>query len=476
MNNALIQFFEKIKGGKIKVFENINNKEQLFDLFVIINIKTFQRSYFTETFSSILKNNEALIKKHIGSKTNYNKLLEIKDDKKANIQKDELFNLIKKDINMSTDKIYIIIASFYYLFYYKFVDVKEIKGRTNIGNVYINFILKNFVLFLAENCDKMNDLIDLLYQLQSYDFNNLISISKEYANKNKTYSFSNIESEMNEKCSKNMKIIISKDSKDYSNAINDEDLFNKISSHIYHQFSFQNFKLIAAEEKIYSNIITFIIDIFPKNDEDRNKEWKNFMDYFDKKTMFYFYQWSGFYKEDLIQKKDDEIYPKMLIKMKTLSKFAGKILADILICNKFFNNYIINLVGVGFGANVAKYCIKQLSALNGSKNFVKMKNVILIGGATHIKHEDKWIANIDKAIIDRFINCYSTKDDNLKGIYSAISTKFNKLKKNPIGVQSLEIRNNKDSNNLVTNFDFSNENSCEPEKVVEKIFAKFKDI
>jgi hypothetical protein len=290
MNNTLIQFFEKIKGGKIKVFENISNKEQLFDLFVIINLKTFQRSYFTETFSSILKNNEALIKKHIGSKTNYNKLLEIKDDKKANIQKDELFNLIKKDINMSADKIYIIIASFYYLFYYKFVDVKEIKGRTNIGNVYINFILKNFVLFLAENCDKMNDLIDLLYQLQSYDFNNLISSSKEFANKNKTYSFSNIESEMNEKCSKNMKIIISKDSKDYSNAINDEDLFNKISSHIYHQFSFQNFKLIAAEEKVYSNIITFIIDIFPKKDEDRNKEWKNFMDYFDKKTMFYFYQ------------------------------------------------------------------------------------------------------------------------------------------------------------------------------------------
>ena len=199
-SNAIIDSLEKIKSGKMKVLENINNKSELFNLFVIVNIKTFQKAYFDQTFSSILQKNEALIKEHFGDKINYNKLVEIKDDKEVNSKKEELFNIIKKDIAMNTDQIYIIISSFYYLLFYKFIDIKEIKGRNNNGNVYINFILKNFVLFLAENCDKMNNLIELLYQLQIYDFKNLIP--KEAEKKNKTYKYDDIDNKINEKCGK----------------------------------------------------------------------------------------------------------------------------------------------------------------------------------------------------------------------------------------------------------------------------------
>ena len=81
--------------------------------------------------------------------------------------------------------------------------------------------------------------------------------------------------------------------------------------------------------------------------------------------------------------------------IKNISKFAGILLADILISNQIFNNYQINLVGFSLGANVIKYCIKELSIYNNKynykDNYVTLKNVILIGGATHIKHEDKWI-------------------------------------------------------------------------------------
>jgi hypothetical protein len=62
---------------------------------------------------------------------------------------------------------------FYYLLFYKFKNIKEIKGRTNHGNVYINTVLTKFVNFLAENFDNLNkNLIGLLYELYSFYLNN----------------------------------------------------------------------------------------------------------------------------------------------------------------------------------------------------------------------------------------------------------------------------------------------------------------
>ena len=72
-----------------------------------------------------------------------------------------------------------------------------------------------------------------------------------------------------------------------------------------------------------------------------------------------------------------------------MSKFSGNLLADLFIFNKLFDNFQINLVGFSLGANVVKYCLKELNEFDGKKNFVKFKNVILIGAATHLKHEDK---------------------------------------------------------------------------------------
>ena len=170
-----------------------------------------------------------------------------------------------------------------------------------------------------------------------------------------------------------------------------------------------------------------------------------------------------------------------IVQNKSLSKAAGKILANYLISNKFFNNFLINLVGFGSGANVIKFCLKDLSELNriNKKNYVKFKNVILIGGSTHIKKEKKWRVHIERTIADKFINCYSGNDEVLKNFYNLSLKKGNKTNKVPVGMHSLEIKDDKD-NNLVANYDFTDENynqlSYEPEKIAEKIFENYKDI
>ena len=217
--------------------------------------------------------------------------------------------------------------------------------------------------------------------------------------------------------------------------------------------------------------------MFSKKDEVN--EWVKFINYFDKETMFYFFKWSHISKNDLLKTNKSAI----ISNIKNISKFAGILLADILISNQIFNNYQINLVGFSLGANVIKYCIKELSIYNNKynykDNYVTLKNVILIGGATHIKHEDKWIKHIKNIIIDRFINCYSNYDSLLEKFYFKISENVKKLKKDPIGFDCLEL---KDDNgvNLVSNFDFSEDkyrqNRYDFENIAENIFPKYKDL
>ena len=209
--------------------------------------------------------------------------------------------------------------------------------------------------------------------------------------------------------------------------------------------------------------------------EDKINEWVKFINYFDKITMFYFLKWTHSSKKYLLKSGN----PEIISNNKNISKFAGKLLADILISNIFFNDFQINLIGFSLGANVVKYCIKELSKLNNKNNYVKLKNVILIGGATHIKYEDKWKEYIRNTIIDRFINCYSGYDKELNDFYFISSKYVNKLGKYPIGIDCIELKDD-DGVNLVRNFDFTedtyNQFSYEFENVAKKIFSNYKDL
>jgi hypothetical protein len=261
----------------------------------------------------------------------------------------------------------------------------------------------------------------------------------------------------------------------------------KLGKNIQNQFNkdedlscFENIKLVSLDEKVYSNTITIIVDMFSNSDKNQEDEWREFIKYFDKETMFYFFQWSYISKKDLFQKGVFEEMEKKkddLVKNKNIAEYSGKFLAYILFSNKFFKGFQINLVGFGLGCYVISECIKELSKTK-VKDFLvkKIKNVILIGASMDIEEKEIWKNYIEETVVDKFINCYSTKDETLKKFYSLLSINTGK---NPIGVEPLEIKN-EEGKNLVINYDFSEKNfdllSYDLGAVVKKIFEHYKDI
>lgn len=246
-------------------------------------------------FFSFLKYNENLIKEYFGKniqyKEKFNNFSKMNTEQEEE-QKNELFNIIKNDINDNRDKLYNIIASFYYLLFYKFKDSKQFKDMTNIGNAYLNLILKNFVIFLDRKLNyKDKNLFELLTGLYSIDVKNLVN-QKFYNEKNINYSFSDIDSLLlsDEKIKKDyesLKNIFQKDFKDsfFTHAI--KFLKSTLYEVILSDFE-QNLKLIAFEEKIYSNCITIIIDGFISEDSDQVNNWKDLINFFKNQTMFFF--------------------------------------------------------------------------------------------------------------------------------------------------------------------------------------------
>lgn len=458
------EYYEKIKTNKIGTFENISNKNDLFDLFVIINYEVLKKAYYDSTFLSFLKNNEDVIKQNFGENTKYNDILEKNDNEEIGRKKEELLSVVKNDLN--GDKLYTIIDSFFYLLFYKFKDTKEKKGRTNLGNVYINTVLTKFVNFLAANSDNSRNVIESLYELYSFDLKDAKYKENEKIEKN--YEFSYIEKLLSS-CGKNLKAKFELDKISYSKSmIKCFELFESLGKRVCDDFEFSYLFLKGIDITITSNTITIIVDILHK--EDNENDWAKFMKYFKNKTMFLFFKWPYSRKNYFLERE------KEVDDAKNLSQESAKILADILISNKLFNNFQINLVGYSVGANVVKHCIKELDKLNGKKNFVKFKNVILIGAATHLKHEDKWKDIIKNNVIDRFINCYSGCDEKLKSLYSKIS-KTNKLRKSPLGITPVELKD-ENGNNLIENFNFTDEKynqmSYDFENVAQKVFPNCK--
>jgi hypothetical protein len=340
--------------------------------------------------------------------------------------------------------------------------------------------LKNFVIFLNQNFDKLEkSLFSLLFQLFLFDINNTIYKDKI----NQTYNFEQINS-LFSNAGENLKKKFMECKEEYQNK--KRDFFTIIKEKLIHHNSkdedlscFENIKLLSVDEKVYSNTITIIVDQFSNPDKNQVDEWREFINYFDKETMFYFYQWSYMSKGELFQKGN---YKKMkkrcedLIAFGEIAELCGKFLAYIIISKKFFREFQINLVGFGLGCYVIDECIKELSKINHKAFFVKIKNVILIGASMNISEEQSWKKYIEETVVDKFINCYSKKDETLKKFYSLIAKNTGD---NPIGLDSLEINNEK-GKNLVINYDFSEKNfdqlSYNLGVVVKKIFEYYKDI
>ena len=408
------------------------------------------------------------------------------------IETENLLKIIDNEVNGNSDKLFNIIASFYYILYFQFKDPKKYNDLSNIGNTYINLIFKNFVIFLDSKFNtkmKLNkNLLELLNELYLLDINYLNSrdlISIE----NKSYSYLEIGKTL---LSKNTTkdIYINLDSEflmlDDPLAMIKKNIYKHLNPDKYEIFD-ENIHLIPLNKNVNSNTVTIIIDGFGDevNKKDKNKtniihqnrinQWKDLVDYFKNETNIYFFQWALNSQESLFKNiekkkvsKDDVIY------VKDRAKLCGKLLAYILLSNQFFNNFQVSFIGFSFGNKVIKNCLKELDMFNKYNRFFILKNVILIGAYNHMRNKETWKKYIEGIIVDKFINCYSTVDEILK-VLSVV------MKKNGLcaGNDALIINNNKGAN-LVLNYDFTlnkfDQLSYKFGLIIHKIFHNYRDI
>ena len=116
----------------------------------------------------VLDINENLIKEYFGENIQYisifGKFSKISGKEEKN-ENENLFQIIEKDINNNINNLLNIISSFYYILFYRFKDDKRYRDLSNIGNVYINLILKNFVIFLDKRFKSKMQLNKSLFEL-----------------------------------------------------------------------------------------------------------------------------------------------------------------------------------------------------------------------------------------------------------------------------------------------------------------------
>ena len=486
-SKKLFEFLDGFRNRKYNALEGINKKSDLFMLFVAINFKVFKKNYNGELFFTFLKENEILIKQNFCLNMSYNDLIthfnEIKNENQQNIQKDYFFQLIYNDINGNLYKIFNIIASFYYLLLYEFKDSRQFKYVSNIGNVYINLILKNLVIFLDEKYKPENLNINFFYllnDLYSFDIKYLIS-QKFLKFENKAYYFEDIDSILtnDENLSEGYENL--KRSFSYTKNQNVgvmtllKEKIYKFDPSIEYEKSIE---LIPLDANIFSNTITIIIDGFTTQTQNQIKEWKDLVNSFQNETMFYFYKWPTDSFKNIFDKgilNGLMNISKNFYSATARAKICGKLLALILLSSKFFKNFQINLIGFSLGNHVIKHCLKELYKYNNinKKNFIKLKNVILIAGATHISGNKLWKQYIENYIIDRFINCYSRVDEVLSLAYAKC------MSKKAVGSEELIIKDD-NGNNMVKNYDFTLDNfghtSYKYEILIKRLFPNYKDI
>ena len=127
-SELIIENFEKIRDNKIKVFEGINKKKELIDLFILVNSKVFNKIYCEEKFITFLDDNNKLIQEYFGEDMKYEEILENfskMTEEESISKKRNLAKIIENDINSKKRKLYIIVCSFYYLLLYKFKDLNQ---------------------------------------------------------------------------------------------------------------------------------------------------------------------------------------------------------------------------------------------------------------------------------------------------------------------------------------------------------------
>ena len=483
-NKNLIELFESFRDNKSIPLNNfVNIKFEILYLFISVNNKIFHKSYCREPFLTFFEANEDILKEYFGNNIKYfdiaNTFLKLQGNQVI-VELEKNYEALEKQIK-GEDQIYNLISSFYYLLLYKFKDSKQpnLKG---ISNILVNLTLTNFVIFLDERFkQKLNltkNLFDALKELYLYNINDLIS-KKLCRKTNPLYDYELIDKLLSK--DENVKSKYEELKKQFPQ----EGFFTIIKKNLDHKFNPEmdlndfkkNLKLIPVEPNVYSNTVTIIIDGFSIEDHVLLDEWKEFLNYFPKETMFYFFKCALDSKNNLLRDGSYKRLKRAKNEFKEIqkkTKLLGSLLACILYSKGFFRGFHVNLVGYSFGNMIIKQCLKDLYEINNQNNFVKIKSVILIGATINFHEKKLWKTIIESLILDRLINCFSQTDEVLKNLFS-----INMGKSIALGNEFATILDD-NGENIISNFNFSenqfNQFNYKKGVIAESIFPKYKNI
>jgi hypothetical protein len=107
---------------------------------------------------------------------------------------------------------------------------------------------------------------------------------------------------------------------------------------------------------------------------------------------------------------------------------AGEYLALLIASDREFSGKNINLIGFSLGTHVIHKCLNTLYKLN---KMDRIKNVVLMGGATNFRNREKLKEYVSK-VKGRIINVFSKKDRILSILYKI------SMRKTPIGMEEID--------------------------------------
>ena len=413
-SKLVINFYEQMKNNQMQLFQGINKRYELFCLFLCLNKTLFLKRYIDNQFICFLEWNIDLIKMYFGNNINYigivNYLKQLNNPQMRgnNYQRQEdiIFNNIAPILNNNINIISNIISSFYILLLYKFKDIYKTDSKCNMDNTHLTVALKNLVIYLNEKCPTYandgNNLFQLLMDLINYDVDNLKKIDKFFCEKNKSYSFSDVDYILRDderyQQLKESNIIKYKNEYDGVKTLIFKNLFNRGYIKDFELY----FQLKPIDQDVLSNSITILIDGADFSTNEGKFDWSQFISKFNGETNFYELNWPN----KIVELKKNPLKKERTLR--NIAKTCGKLLGYILNSDKFFPNFQINLVGLNYGCFIIKNCLKKLNSIDNKKTFIK--NVIFINGSINIKKKTNWGNIFENVVVDKIINCYSNKD------------------------------------------------------------------
>ena len=464
-NEELINYYKKIVSGEMKPFIT-GDKTILFNIFLYSNLKDIYKNYKIKNI--ILSNYYEISRCFLNNWDNIDEFQnEINNKKGIDYIEDKLIETFSKyEVNES--HIYIL-ASYFYLVMNEIKDtrindndlIKFNQKSINISNPLLNKILRNTIMSFYKYCQVEGNKYDSYISMINY-FNDYIIVNGTGEKINKFYDYSEIESKIIQakiNGLNNCFDYFKEEIKQQKNSNIISKILNKKANNFFNYKDFDSslIKLIPLTKNRHSNTITILISGFLSEKDDIN-EWGYFYNY-DRHSNYYLYRWPAHDILSFVLKSVLFIFNAafLFIKCKKIAKYAGRILARFLASNDDFKNCQINLAGFSLGGQVVKYCIKELNAIKGHK--VMINNALFLGGAADMRDnkKDKWRNIFRDNVGGRVINCFSRYDWVLKNLYKICAKNDPNIngKKDPIGLNKMNIKDEKGEYYIVEDYDLS---------------------